>query len=637
MRKSYAYLLLAAAFVATISQPVAAQSDAWLSAPTVKKAPLAPRKAVTKNGRAYLGYCSYDELMWEYDGLAMSYDATVGAAIVLPGEMLKPYAGGRIVGMRVGWGASDQTGRYNGFVRNSFDGENLTTGSATVSYNYTSYGWNNLTLQAYTIPEDVDSLVVGFTASIKAGVYCIPKLYYFDTPGSCYLWVEGDTTADGRENWYDMHRDFGTLPILLMVRDVNGKFNNLAATTMLNHTEIAEAGKNSTAFLQLKNMGSTSINSIEVTTKHGETSHSETVSLSSSVAPGNVSGTISVPLYCTETGVDTFSVTKVNGGENGIKESRSVRLVGVPTDVAADYTRRPLVEYYECEDLDQSMTYYENYIKVGLTNYTDRMTLVCQHMDDQFMTGDDDATLLALSLADNDSSMVITPAMSVDRMAHVANPTFERTQADYVITNVLYPQAVTSLYNAHLAVPTFASVEGYGEMSDDASEITLNIAGQVAPGILPEGEKPHLTVYLMEKDVHSDSQMSLDADTKERVPVEYTHANVIRQIVTDGLYGDALEPDAEGYFEKTYSLEYDDTWDISNIYVVSIVNRGLEGNGKLSREVLNTHEGSIEPPTGIQTVAARPAAQATCYDLQGRRIARPQRGVSIVGGKKVIK
>jgi len=44
-----------------------------------------------------------------------------------------------------------------------------------------------------------------------------------------------------------------------------------------------------------------------------------------------------------------------------------------------------------------------------------------------------------------------------------------------------------------------------------------------------------------------------------------------------------------------------------------------------------------EDPDGISSVAADAAADAaTVYDLQGRRVEKPQKGVYIVGGRKVV-
>ena len=134
--------------------------------------------AQSTSGRVYVGYAQYDDQIWEYDGLSLQFDAKVGCAIKLTKEMLEPYVGGTIVGMRVGWDTSSQTGIYEGFVRQDFNSENLSTGKATVRYSYgdANPGWNNMTMTNYEIPEDIDQLIVGFTTNLKKGVCAIPTL-----------------------------------------------------------------------------------------------------------------------------------------------------------------------------------------------------------------------------------------------------------------------------------------------------------------------------------------------------------------------------------------------------------------------------------------------------------------------------
>ena len=114
------------------------------------------------SGKASIGYAKYDDAIWEYDGLSLDLDARVGCAIVITRDMLEPYIGGTITGMRVGWDTSTETGKYDGFVRNSFTGEDLSTGTATVRYSYsdTNPGWNNMTMSRYVIPEDVEQQIL---------------------------------------------------------------------------------------------------------------------------------------------------------------------------------------------------------------------------------------------------------------------------------------------------------------------------------------------------------------------------------------------------------------------------------------------------------------------------------------------
>ena len=269
--------------------------------------------AQSKSGKTYVGYAKYDDQIWEYDGLSLDFNAKVGCAILLTHDMIAPYIGGTITGMRVGWDTSTQTGSYVGFVRATFNGEDLTTSKATtVKYSYSASdpGWNNITLTKWEIPEDVDQLVVGFTTTLKKDVCAIPTLYPHDTPNSCYLWVEGDNDEQGNPRWVDM-KDRGILPILLTIQDTKGEFNYLPVITSCLDNGVMLTENASDCLMRIKNIGSQTINSVVLTSTQGEQSYSKTVSLSKPVKPGYTSGAIMMPLYCFRSG--DVELSKISG------------------------------------------------------------------------------------------------------------------------------------------------------------------------------------------------------------------------------------------------------------------------------------------------------------------------------------
>lgn len=295
--------------------------------------------------------------------------------------MLEPYVGGTIVGMRVGWDTSSQTGTYEGFVRQDFNSENLSTGKATVRYSYgdANPGWNNMTMTSYEIPEDIDQLIVGFTTNLKKGVCAIPTLYPHYTPNSCFLWVEGDDDDEGNPNWVDMN-DKGILPILLTIKDSAGKFNFIPVINLLTDNGIQKTETADDVIMRIKNMGSQKINNIEVTSRQGEQTWSKNIQVS--IASGATSKIFLAPIYCFHTGDVELSITKVNNRALASPVTRTVNLIGVPQDVASQYTRRPLVEYYESENNYRSARYFDEYVSAPIKAKENAITFVCQHLDD---------------------------------------------------------------------------------------------------------------------------------------------------------------------------------------------------------------------------------------------------------------
>ena len=591
--------------------------------------------AQSTSGRVYVGYAQYDDQIWEYDGLSLQFDAKVGCAIRLTREMLEPYVGGTIVGMRVGWDTSSQTGTYEGFVRQDFNSENLSTGKATVRYSYgdANPGWNNMTMTSYEIPEDIDQLIVGFTTNLKKGVCAIPTLYPHYTPNSCFLWVEGDDDDEGNPNWVDMN-DKGILPILLTIKDSAGKFNFIPVINLLTDNGIQKTETADDVIMRIKNMGSQKINNIEVTSRQGEQTWSKNIQVS--IASGATSKIFLAPIYCFHTGDVELSITKVNNRALASPVTRTVNLIGVPQDVASQYTRRPLVEYYESENNYRSARYFDEYVSAPVKAKQNAITFVCQHLDDQFMTGDDDATSLAVRLCSNDSSRVSIPAMTVDRAMATDNILFQMASTPTPMFDVLtQSNTAQAVFNSAAKRPTFVSLEVSGKLTQGTENLTVEVDGDVAPGILPEGESPRVTVYLMERDVESDSQLFWNEDEKDSYQGMYTHHNVIREILTDP-EGD---PISEGNIHTAYQTELDPTWNADNMYLVAFVHRDGKLGGK-RMHVFNSAIGEITEATGIVRIQSGQLTtdnkQQAIYNLAGQRLSKMQKGINIIDKKKIL-
>ncbi len=596
--------------------------------------------AQSSTGSLYVGYAKYDDQLWEYDGVMLNKDSKVGCAILITKDMIAPYAGGTIKGMRVGWGTTQMNGEYEGFVRNDFNGEDLSTGKAAVKYSYSDSnpGWNTMTMTDYVIPDDVEQLVVGFTTNVKSGVYAIPTIYPHYTKNSCYLWVDGDNDEEGNPRWVD-HNEYGILPILLIVEDTQGTFNLLPVLTMFTPNGLVTAGEPSDCLMRLKNAGSQTIRSIEVTSRQGEQTYSKKVTLSSPIAASKTSGTFLVPLTCFESGDVELSITKVNDKELTKPITKTVNMLAVPKEVAEKYSRRPLMEYYESENNYRSARYYDEYITPLLEPVRNELTFVCQHLDDQFMTGDDDATVLALQLCDNDSSRVSIPAMTVDRAMNTGNILVQMNTSTNPMFDVLVdPDYFNLMLDAAKAVPTFVGLKAYGYNDYPVSgPMFVTVDCWYDTNVLPEGENPRLTVYLMERNVFSDSQMFWTEKEKEEHMGEYTHANVIREILIDGLE----LPDDGAYSGGAMIHDPDPMWNTENLYIVAFVHRDGQKGGKYMH-VFNSTEKDFNI-SGISNIRNNQASSAV-YDLSGRKVSVPSassatsvlpKGVYIVNGKKL--
>ena len=591
--------------------------------------------AQSTTSKVYVGYAKYDDQIWEYDGISLPFDSKAGAAILLTHDMLEPYVGGVIKSIRVGWDDQKTKGNYDCFIRKDFHSEDLSTGSKQVSF-----GWNTVTMSEYEIPADVNQLVVGFTTTLKKDVCSIPLVYPQYVKHSCYLWVDGDFDSQGHPNWVDMspNQKFRTLPILLVIQDAKGEFNFVPVINSYVDDGVMLAGKAGDCLMSIKNVGSQTIKSVEVTTRQGEDVYSKLVTFTNSnIASGKTSSPIMLPLYCFRSGEAEVSITKVNGKAVQKEAKVTTNLLAIPNDVAAQYPRRPLVEYFESENSYFSPRYYDECIAPAIRSYKSRITFVCQHLDDQFMTGDDDATTLALLLCSKDSSIVTIPAEAIDRGMSTDYISYQIAGARMSpMFDCLYEPNGAKAIKAALEHPTFVDVETSGVMENDGETVVIGVEGEVAAGILPEGEHPRLTVYLMERNVFSDSQMFWTDKEKEEHKGEYTHVNVIREILSS-TEGDPIA--ASGKISEHYSTQIAPDWNVENLYIVAFVHRDGKLGGR-GMQVFNSAEGEIIP-VGVKdlpTLNTEPSTLNT-FDLSGRRIQPSQMrpGIYIINGKKVVK
>ena len=629
MKKNYLQRMCLLAFVGLTSSFGMAQGS-WKvnAAKSAAPAPV-PLEEKVENGLIYLGYARPDDVIYPYDGLSLDFDAKVGVAIKLPRDKFAPYIGGKLSQLYLGWDTEEMNGQAEAFVRTSLDGKNLASGKGQLKF-----GWNTLKLDEPLAIPDVDTLVLGFYTQLKKGVIAIPKVYPQNQPHSCYLWTEGDM-VNGKENWLDAN-DFGTMTILGVVEDTDGKFHNMMDIESARFDQVVYRDSVATTLVRLKNVGSNPITSMEVTSDFNGKKWTMSLPFDKGIAP-STGGKVYLP-YCGQgSGVNRFYVSKVNGVEVKKPEVLDVNLVTIPQDVASQYRLHHLLEFWTSENSYMHVTYFEEYTRPYMEKFSERLTLVNQHTDDQFMTGeDDDVAHMMLDFVNNDSMRVFLPSLSLNRNRYVINRAAEE---DHPLLAVFYPEYGEMMMAEILDYPTFASVNATAKLDESKAKAKVEVTGHVAEDVLPKGESLYLTVYLMEYDVASDSQIFWDENQKAYYNGVYKHYNVIRQIMTP-VYGEKLAQ-AAGDYAKSFEVDLDETWNAKNLRVVAFLNRSGE-NPSLERQVVNSCEVKLDVPTGIESVEAAVAAPVEIYNLTGVRVnGFTGKGVYIVktveNGKPVVR
>lgn len=618
------------------------QAQAWTNH-EVKARAAAPAQTTEDATEMFLGYCDVTATIYEQDGLSLDRDARIGAGMVIPREVIEKYQGAMITAMYVGWDDPASYCKYSCFVReDNFNAPDYTTGEVNALF-----GWNRVELTPMPV-QDVERLCVGFYASIKKNVCSIPWLYPYNQPNSVYLF-DGTTDEDGNEMWYDMHRmeGFKSLAIMLVISDPEGKFNDMIEVTKFRSNTIVWRDTELMADVSIKNIGSNAVSSITVNTAINGDEMGNVVLLENEIG-NSLGSSLQVPIYCLGSGVHDVMITAVN--ENPLDEPIVIKhdMIGVPQELEGEYNSLPLIEMFVSEESDRSQSDFVKFFLPGFRPFGSQFNLVFHHIDDKFMWGDNEDLSQMLTLCDNDSSVIYIPSFTVNRsfyteyLADLPNSPFHY--------GTPFPEVVEPMWNAILAQPTFASVDINAHFTNDANNLEIEVSGNIAEDVMPEGEDLYLTVYVMEKNVVSQDQKMFNNTNKTFYYGEYTHPNVIRDILTP-YWGESLEK-GEGEYKMTFTADVYPEYNLNNLYIVAYLNRGVD-NGALHQQVVNSGSVDVAAPEAVNSISndsnavvyvengvayINGSADVEVFNLSGVRVANNNlsNGVYIVRADEVV-
>lgn len=595
MRKNHFYTL-SAALMTLIAAPIPA--NAFLTHQS-KPALTAPAASPAKEdaGVILLGYVNPQETVYPYTGFSnnTSDDLTAEFAIRLRADMLAQYAGAKITGIHVGWGEGPESfsPEMTSFLRSDINGENIASGSATAEF-----GWNDVYYDTpYTITGDTD-LFVGAVVPFLPKVSWIPTgLWGGDALDSDiqYFGAQEIRGDDGNIIWENPTSSEMKILILAIVEAAGDEYEDMMSLTTLRLNDVQSLDNEGEARVIIRNDGINAITDFDVKVECGDRSWTTTVDLPEDGLDPITTGTLNIPFQALASGVHRIWVSKVNGTEVKEPDVHEVQILAVSDETASSFPRRPLVERWISESNHYTAPFTDQIFVPGIEEYRDKVSVVAHHFDDQFMQYHyfdeevqcEDLQFL-VDFVDGNKMKVFVPCMTVDRSFHTYNQAVKADEAG-VCYNFVYPMFVGDIYEQALATPSFASVKANAELKDGICEVTVE--GDIASGVLPEGENLFLTVYLLENGIVSTSQeFPDDPDIQATYQGKYTHNDLIRHQFTP-MYGDGL--DASGNYKKVYEVEFDEEWKVDNMRILAFLNRGKE-NGNFSRQVINTTENGVK-------------------------------------------
>lgn len=220
--------------------------------------------------------------------------------------------------------------------------------------------------------------------------------------------------------------------------------------------------------------------------------------------------------------------------------------------------------------------------------------------------------------------------------------TFNRTQFEGV-TGIMFGNYFDSgeqfVQAFQTAADQFAQAEIVAEPTrTDDGKVSLRVHGRVAKDYI--GKDVYVSAFLVEDSIPVSAKYPQEGMDGDDVPADladvFKHNGVLRGTYNKEPIGDLLTVNADGTFDVSFdgiSLISEEVE--KNMRVVALLHRVNKAD-IADNFVLNAAEARWQVADGIHAVSPSRKDGEAIYDLQGRRVAHPQHGVYIVGGKKVV-
>lgn len=558
---------------------------------------------VENPSQMWIGYVDNDAYIYENDGIGgFAEDMKVGGAIKLDDSVYGKYQGGKIVALAIGYSSYTEASA-DIFVRADINGNDIVKGNGSLGF-----GWNIVNFdEPLVIEEGMDELFFGFYTTLPAQQYALPVQRYAIVENSCLLWTQ-DELSGGKEVWNDWSSSYGMLLIKAVIECEDGAFDNMLELVNVRNHDLHVIGDTDEYILvNVRNVGMNDVNSVGLTYLYNDEEIKAEGTLSRAISPGK-SETISVYFPTKGTADVSVVLDMANGEENKMKSSEVLHVWGITEDIAAKYSRRPVLEFFESEYNSLIPKYKTDYFMPGFEPYADKFSVLARHCDDQFEVRDNEDLRLLLDLVDNDSMNVYIPTFSVDRMDKLSDPVARDLGP---VLDIIFPDYVGPVYDEALAMPTFASVDIASLINVERNRLSITVSGEIEAGVV--GDEPlFLSLFVTEDNVDAANQEYGD-------PVAgYVHNNVIRVQPTD-MYGKQLENNSGKYSEE-FEVELEDGWKTDDMKIIAFLNRGAE-NSYYDKEIINSAEFAVKnSSTGIGSIVAdgcRVFAGQGCIVVEG--------------------
>ena len=567
-------------------------------------------KKIAANQR-WLGYYNSDALAESHKGMGLpDYPGENKVAICLSEEILKPYVGKNIVGMRFGLAEEIGNSSVSLFKQGgSAPGEVCRTADVQNG----AVGWNEVKFdEPYTIQAG-EVLYAGYSytqLSNKKDYKSFPFSAVEEGLENQSLWVY--CKIGNNAGWNEFGMGGANMSIQVLVE---GDFAEYAVLPEDFGTLKGAKNKDLAVAVKFMNNSKEAVSSLGyVVSVDGVAGSEQSVDVSPAVGVGAY-GTFKANVPCGNTeGLKEVKVevTKVNGHKNGASSTVANGKISIADKM---YERNVCIEEFtteKCGNCPRVAGFLHTYLEEADPT---RVFAVCHHAGyyTDWLTKACDNKLLYLF---NDNGGSFAPAMMFNR-----EPAFDSQYAAGQKDNVTIPSSaaeIKTITNYYLdETMADAKLDMTLTYDEGESKVIIVVTGESNKGY--DTENALLTVYLTEDNVKAKNQSGAS---------KFYHQHVIRDYNSN--WGDALTWN-DNKFSATYEFDVDEAWKKDDLKVVAFLNKHNTKN-RLDNRIENvTGKDLIEKPTAIESVgSADNAVEVARYNAAGQRINGKQKGLNIV-------
>ena len=507
-------------------------------------------------------------------------------------------------------------------ARQSRSGVLAATGSPSnlvrTTYADLTAGWNDVLFEEPLVIGQ-EKIYLGVQAYETLGTpYPLVAYAPATVPHSCFV-------NQGKKSWEE-YTDRGTLLIAaLLDDDAEPLLRATAYAQNTTHPQTVAPDADFTGGLYLHNFSSTPVSSLRIAMQ-GE----------GAAEPTFRDITLDEPIAARGSAVVTTLLHA--GPAEGTSAAWSATVVGVDGEAAQpgrpgttslyvtvdNFIRTPLVEEFtsqRCVNCPQ-MAYF---LEKAIASHEGEVIYVAHHSGfakDVFTNAADEAVVYVFGGYDQEYN----PAVMYNRAVFEGEVGIVQGVRDMSETPYLQ------------ALETAAAMPAMAEVAIEATEEEVQLHGRVARDLV--STPLYISLYLVEDGISTAAYPQLgmdDPDAPSDLKDVFRHNGVILHHFTSEAVGDPLPVGADGTFALSYPAMAKEGFGGTGRRLVALVHKVDKGNLR-ENAVLNAAQLTLVP-TGIgQTQGGQPTRGqlSAVYDLAGRKVASPGRGIYLRGGRKLL-